>query len=107
MGPHRCGGIHGHFAIRPRGAGAGTHGHHRPDGTRGLPDRAPFDAINVAAAGSVEALAELEAQLAPGGRLIAPITEPLQRLSLTRRTSAGLERELLEEVRFVPLVRDD
>jgi protein-L-isoaspartate(D-aspartate) O-methyltransferase len=77
------------------------------DGTRGLPESAPFDAINVAAAGSVEGLAELEAQLAPGGRLVAPITQPLQRLSLTRRTPAGLERELLEEVRFVPLVRDD
>jgi protein-L-isoaspartate(D-aspartate) O-methyltransferase len=77
------------------------------DGTRGLPQYAPFDAINVAAAGSAEALAELEAQLAPGGRLIAPVTEPLQRLSLTRRTDAGLERELLEEVRFVPLVSGD
>ena len=74
---------------------------------RGLPECAPFDAINVAAAGSAEALAELEAQLAPGGRLIAPVTEPLQRLSLTRRTDAGFERELLEEVRFVPLVSDD
>jgi protein-L-isoaspartate(D-aspartate) O-methyltransferase len=77
------------------------------DGTRGLPECAPFDAINVAAAGNAEALAELEAQLAPGGRLIAPVTEPLQRLSLTRRGEAGLERELLEEVRFVPLVSGD
>jgi protein-L-isoaspartate(D-aspartate) O-methyltransferase len=77
------------------------------DGTRGLADSAPFDAINVAAAGGAEVLAELEAQLAPGGRLIAPITEPMQRLSLTRRTPTGLERELLEEVRFVPLVRDE
>jgi len=77
------------------------------DGTRGLPESAPYDAINVAAAGSSEGLAELEDQLAVGGRLIAPVTEPLQRLSLTRRTPAGLERELLEEVRFVPLVRDE
>jgi protein-L-isoaspartate(D-aspartate) O-methyltransferase len=77
------------------------------DGTRGLPPNAPFDAINVAAAGNLETLAELEAQLAPGGRLVAPITEPQQRLSLTRRTPTGLERELLEEVRFVPLVRDE
>jgi protein-L-isoaspartate(D-aspartate) O-methyltransferase len=77
------------------------------DGTRGLPQSAPFDAVNVAAAGSVDALAELEAQLAPGGRLVAPVTEPQQRLSLVRRTATGLERELLEEVRFVPLVRDD
>jgi protein-L-isoaspartate(D-aspartate) O-methyltransferase len=76
------------------------------DGTRGLPEQAPFDAINVAAAGSAEALADLEAQLAPGGRLVAPVTEPLQRLAVTRRTPEGLERTLFEEVRFVPLVRD-
>jgi protein-L-isoaspartate(D-aspartate) O-methyltransferase len=76
------------------------------DGTRGWPEYAPFDAINVAAAGSAEALAELEAQLAPEGRLVAPVTEPLQRLAVTRRTRKGLERTLFEEVRFVPLVRD-
>jgi protein-L-isoaspartate(D-aspartate) O-methyltransferase len=90
-------------------AGAGVHNVTLVvgDGTRGLPDSAPYDAINVAAAGSSEGLAELEDQLAVGGRLIAPVTEPLQRLSLTRRTAAGFERELLEEVRFVPLVRDE
>jgi protein-L-isoaspartate(D-aspartate) O-methyltransferase len=76
------------------------------DGTRGMHDRAPFDAINVAAAGSVEALAELEAQLAPGGRLVAPIDGTHQRLALMRRTPDGVRRTLLEEVRFVPLVRD-
>ena len=37
------------------------------DGTRGLPAQAPFDAINVAATGSLDALAELEDQLAPAG----------------------------------------
>jgi protein-L-isoaspartate(D-aspartate) O-methyltransferase len=76
------------------------------DGTRGLPEAAPFHAINVAAAGTPEALAELEAQLAMGGRLVAPLSEPQQRLVVVRRTPAGLERRLHEEVRFVPLVRD-
>jgi protein-L-isoaspartate(D-aspartate) O-methyltransferase len=76
------------------------------DGTRGLPEIAPFDAINVAAAGSAEALGELEAQLAVGGRLVAPVSGEQQRLVVTTRTSAGLERQLFEEVRFVPLVRD-
>jgi protein-L-isoaspartate(D-aspartate) O-methyltransferase len=76
------------------------------DGTRGLPDEAPFDAINVAAAGTAEWLAELEAQLAPDGRLVAPVTDPLQRLAVTHRTPTGMERSLFEEVRFVPLVRD-
>jgi protein-L-isoaspartate(D-aspartate) O-methyltransferase len=92
------------------------------DGVRGLPDEAPFEAINVAAAGGREALDTLERQLAPGGRLVAPLTghgrpgfEAIgvtgrrQRLCVARR-----ERERdrvtwrqLEEVRFVPLVRDD
>jgi protein-L-isoaspartate(D-aspartate) O-methyltransferase len=76
------------------------------DGTRGLPEEAPFDAINVAAAGTADALEELESQLAPGGRLVAPVTEPLPRLAVTRRTPNGFERALFEEVRFVPLVRD-
>jgi protein-L-isoaspartate(D-aspartate) O-methyltransferase len=76
------------------------------DGTRGLPEEAPFDAINVAAAGSADALSELEAQLAPGGRLVAPVSDEQQRLVVTRRTEQGLERRLFEEVRFVPLVRD-
>jgi protein-L-isoaspartate(D-aspartate) O-methyltransferase len=76
------------------------------DGTRGLPEEAPFDAINVAAAGSAEALSDLEAQLAPFGRLVAPVSGEQQRLVMTRRTPQGLERRLFEEVRFVPLVQD-
>ena len=76
------------------------------DGTRGLPEEAPFDAINVAAAGTAAALAELEGQLGPDGRLVAPVTEPLQRLEVVQRTEAGFERTLFEEVRFVPLVSD-
>jgi protein-L-isoaspartate(D-aspartate) O-methyltransferase len=76
------------------------------DGTRGLPDEAPFDVINVAAAGSAEALSELESQLAPGGRLVAPVSGEQQRLVVTTRMGDRLERKLFEEVRFVPLVRD-
>ena len=76
------------------------------DGTRGLPDEAPFDVINVAAAGSAEALSELESQLAPGGRLVAPVSGEQQRLVVTTRRDDRLERRLFEEVRFVPLVRD-
>jgi protein-L-isoaspartate(D-aspartate) O-methyltransferase len=76
------------------------------DGTRGLPEEAPFDAINVAAAGTAEALSELEGQLAPDGRLVAPVSGEQQRLVVTTRSERGLERRLFEEVRFVPLVRD-
>jgi protein-L-isoaspartate(D-aspartate) O-methyltransferase len=73
------------------------------DGTLGIPDEAPFDAINVAAAGTAVPPA-LEHQLAPGGRLVAPVENGEQRLLLVRRVDDGLERTLLERVRFVPLV---
>ena len=74
------------------------------DGALGLPDFAPFDAINVAAAAGSAVPEALEAQLAPGGRLIAPVEDGDQRLYLVRRTGGELERRSLERVRFVPLV---
>jgi protein-L-isoaspartate(D-aspartate) O-methyltransferase len=89
------------------------------DGSRGLPEDAPFDAINVAAAAGRDALETLEGQLAPGGRLVAPITgrgaasfEAIgvtgrrQRLAVARREPDRVRWRQLEEVRFVPLVRD-
>jgi protein-L-isoaspartate(D-aspartate) O-methyltransferase len=74
------------------------------DGSRGLPEHAPYDAVNVAAAAGDVPRALLE-QLAPGGRLVAPVGGRDQRLVRVRRTPAGFEREILEGVRFVPLVR--
>ena len=75
------------------------------DGSEGLPEQAPFDAINVAAAGGRDALATLEAQLAPGGRLVAPVNGRRQRLTVARRERGRVRWRELEEVRFVPLVR--
>jgi protein-L-isoaspartate(D-aspartate) O-methyltransferase len=74
------------------------------DGALGLPDEAPFDAINVAAAAGAAIPPALEAQLAPGGRLVAPVDDGDQRLCFVRRGDAELERRVLERVRFVPLV---
>lgn len=74
------------------------------DGSRGMPEHAPYEAINVAAAaggGIPPALAE---QLAPGGRLVAPVEDGDQRLVVARRTDAGVGLTELERVRFVPLV---
>jgi protein-L-isoaspartate(D-aspartate) O-methyltransferase len=73
------------------------------DGCRGLPEEAPFDAINVAAAATGVPQA-LQDQLAPGGRLVAPVEADEQRLVVERRTEGGVERQTLERVRFVPLV---
>ena len=42
-------------------------------------------------------------QLAPGGRLVAPVERGDQHLVLVRRTNGDVERTRLERVRFVPL----
>jgi len=74
------------------------------NGALGLPSEAPFDAINVAATAREGVPPALEAQLAPGGRLIAPVAHgDDERLTLVRRTEDGLLRSRLEAVRFVPL----
>lgn len=75
------------------------------DGGAGLPERAPFDAISVAATASGSVPATLEEQLAVGGRLIAPVDDDGdERLVLVHRTHAGFDRTALEAVRFVPLL---
>jgi protein-L-isoaspartate(D-aspartate) O-methyltransferase len=74
------------------------------DGSRGLPEAAPYDAINVAAAAGGEIPHALFDQLAPGGRLVAPVEDGDQRLVVARRTDQGLRLTELERVRFVPLV---
>jgi protein-L-isoaspartate(D-aspartate) O-methyltransferase len=75
------------------------------DGSRGLPEHAPYDAINVAAAVGGDVPGALLDQLAAGGRLVAPVGNGEQRLVRIRRTLSGVEREALDSVRFVPLVR--
>jgi protein-L-isoaspartate(D-aspartate) O-methyltransferase len=73
------------------------------DGYQGWPDKAPFDAIILTAA--PERLpAPLLAQLAMGGVLVAPVG-PMhdQRLIRITRSAAGLAREELLGVRFVPM----
>lgn len=81
------------------------------DGSLGVPDRAPFDAINVAAAVVGHVPRALVAQLAAGGRLVAPVgNDPddpdAERLTVLRRSRSGISRTVLEPVRFVPLVRE-
>jgi protein-L-isoaspartate(D-aspartate) O-methyltransferase len=76
------------------------------DGAQGLPAEAPFDGINLAAATSASVIRGLEDQLSAGGRLVAPLGRRRQHLILSVRTSRGIERQRLEPVRFVPLIRD-
>jgi len=72
------------------------------DGSLGLPEAAPFDAIIVAAAASGVPRALLQ-QLAPGGRIIVPVGSGDQALCLIERTATGLTEKWLDAVRFVPL----
>ena len=82
------------------------------DGSEGLPERAPFDAIAVhaTAPGAPRALLE---QLTVGGRLVVPIaTDRADMLTAFRRaaekidpaTGEGLEQATLGATRFVPLI---
>ena len=75
------------------------------DGSLGLPENAPYDAISVAAGGPRTPPALL-AQLAIGGRLVMP-TGPIRGQTLVRITRTGVEtyrEEPLVKVRFVPLI---
>ncbi|WP_433424058.1 protein-L-isoaspartate(D-aspartate) O-methyltransferase [Microtetraspora malaysiensis] len=74
------------------------------DGSRGVPERAPYDAVLVSAA-YPEVPAPLTGQLRVGGRLVQPIgTGGQEEVVLFERVPAGLERrEVLTLARFVRL----
>jgi protein-L-isoaspartate(D-aspartate) O-methyltransferase len=77
---------------------------HCGDGTLGLPELAPFDAILVAAAapGVPE---PLRSQLGEASRLILPVGDAEnQELQLIERQGNTFTRQSLEYCRFVPLV---
>lgn len=75
------------------------------DGTEGLPDFAPYDAIITTAATEKIPEALLE-QLSPkGGRLVIPVGgRDRQTLTLVTRNEDSYEQERLDPVIFVPLL---
>nr|WP_094708905.1 protein-L-isoaspartate(D-aspartate) O-methyltransferase [Hahella sp. CCB-MM4] len=74
------------------------------DGHWGWPEKGPFDAIMVTAAPEVLP-EELLGQLKVGGRLVIPVGEDgKQYLSVITRQEEGFDEELVEPVRFVPLL---
>jgi len=77
---------------------------HCGEGTLGLPEMAPFDAILVAA-GAPAAPPPLLAQLAEGGRMVIPVgTLENQELHLIERRRGMFQTTTLENCRFVPLI---
>jgi protein-L-isoaspartate(D-aspartate) O-methyltransferase len=74
------------------------------DGTNGYADGAPYDAIIVTAA-TPAVPAPLVAQLAEGGRLVAPVgSRDLQELVRLTKRGGQVTRETFGGVVFVPLI---
>jgi protein-L-isoaspartate(D-aspartate) O-methyltransferase len=74
------------------------------DGSLGVPERAPFDAVAVHATAPVAPPALVD-QLADGGRLVVPIAAvDADLLTRLRRRSGRIETSDLGPCRFVPLI---
>ena len=73
------------------------------DGWQGWASKGPFDAIIVTAAAS-RIPEQLFAQLNQGGRLIIPVGQENQQLQCITRHEEEFETQIIEAVRFVPLV---
>jgi protein-L-isoaspartate(D-aspartate) O-methyltransferase len=76
------------------------------DGSKGWPQKAPFDAI-IVSAGAPKLPETLKAQLKIGASLVAPVggEKHVQRLQrVTRTGKSGFEEEDLGAVSFVPLI---
>lgn len=75
---------------------------HLADGAGGWPEAAPFDAI-VLSCTALEVPPDLWDQLAPEGRLLAPLGSPWETQWLTRYRGGPEQPERLLPVAFVPL----
>ena len=76
------------------------------DGYKGLPEFAPFDGI-VVTAGAPYVPKPLLAQLKVGGKLVIPVGEDVQIMTVFTRTSdTHFEKNEYGEFRFVPLLED-
>ena len=72
------------------------------DGYRGIPSQAPFDGILVTAAPD-EIPQPLIEQLAVGGRMVIPVGNFYQQLTVVEKTDQGISKRAVFPVRFVPM----
>ncbi|MDI9310312.1 MAG: protein-L-isoaspartate(D-aspartate) O-methyltransferase [Limnohabitans sp.] len=87
------------LGIRPKHLSFG-------DGYKGLPNYAPFDSI-IVTAGAPFIPQPLMAQLKIGGRLVIPVGEDVQVMTLLiRKTETQFEKHEFGDFRFVPLLGD-
>ncbi len=76
------------------------------DGYKGLPDEAPFDSI-IVTAGAPFVPNPLLSQLAIGGRLVIPVGDDVQIMTMfIRKGPKEFEKHEFGEFRFVPLLED-
>jgi protein-L-isoaspartate(D-aspartate) O-methyltransferase len=87
------------LGIRPKHISFG-------DGYKGLPNHAPFDSI-IVTAGAIEIPKALLSQLKIGGRLVIPVGDTIQVMTLIiRKNETQFEKKEYGDFRFVPLLED-
>jgi protein-L-isoaspartate(D-aspartate) O-methyltransferase len=80
---------------------------HVGDGSRGVPERAPFEAVAIHATAPAPPRTLL-GQLADGGRLVVPLAaDRADLLTVFRRHGEELRSEAIGPCRFVPLIGEE